>query len=114
MKYTGEQARTVQERSFYITTNGCEEGLLGSSRVKLFLEDNGLRYTDDINNADIIIYYACGLTNESENRSLDEIEKLESLKNSSAELIVWGCLPKINYDAVKNICNDVIGDIFNY
>lgn len=52
--------------------------------------------TRDATQADIIVFYACGLTKENENDSLRVLEKLQSTKKTDAELIVWGCLTKIN------------------
>jgi len=70
--------KSTSIRRFYIATNGCEEGGLESARVKDFLERNGLCYTSNIKMADLVIFYACGLTQEKERASHVNKEKCPS------------------------------------
>jgi len=80
----------------YVTTNGCEEGQLKSMHVQQFFTCNGFTLSKDHVEADIIIFFACGLTNQKEKHSLYMIRKLQAEKRNAAKLVVWGCLPKIN------------------
>lgn len=96
----------ISKKKFYIDTNACEEGGLDSARVKLFLERNDLCYTRNLNKADYIIFYACGLTNEKDRNSLKIIKELLKSKKPTAELTVWGCLSKINFKALEDVYNE--------
>lgn len=81
--------------SVYVTSNGCEDGRLSSAQVEQFFSANGSRVVRDPTQADLVIFYACGLTKDTEHESLKIIEKLKQIMMPSARLIVWGCLPKI-------------------
>jgi tRNA A37 methylthiotransferase MiaB len=87
----------------YISTNGCEEGQLKSMQVQQFLVKNGFAKTDEPAQADLIVFFACGLTARSENRSLFVIRELQGKKKESAKLIVWGCLSRINPGSLAHV-----------
>ena len=72
------------------------EGQISSAHVEQFFRINNSRIVRDSTQADLIIFYACGLTKETGSDSLRIIKKLKSEIKQSARLIVWGCLPKIN------------------
>ena len=80
----------------YIGTNGCEEGQLSSMYVEQFFRMNNSIVTRDPTQADLIVFYACGLTEQKENDSLMVIKKLQAKMKPTARFVVWGCLPKIN------------------
>jgi tRNA A37 methylthiotransferase MiaB len=64
---------------------------------QFFLKNNpSLSLTDDPQEADIVILWACGLTENSEKDSLSIIKTLKAKMRPSAKLIMWGCLPKVN------------------
>jgi len=80
----------------YVSTNGCEEAQLSSAYLVQFFRKNGLNITKEATQADLIVFYACGLTVQSEEDSLKVINKLKSKMKVRARLLVWGCLSKIN------------------
>src|SRR5208283_3556562 len=90
-------------KKIYVATNGCEEASLASQRLKNMVSGMSFVLTNDAGIADIIIFYACGHLRARENESLRMISKLMSLKKSSGELFVWGCLTKINPEAIRSI-----------
>lgn len=92
----------------YISTNGCVEGQLSSTIVKQFFVKNRLTVINNLAEADLAIFYACGLTQSTENDSMMRIKKLKKLIKPSAKLIVWGCLPKINPHLLRTIYNGPI------
>lgn len=57
---------------------------------------NQLAITNDPTQADLVVFYACGLTESSEKDSLMMIRKLKARIKPTAKLLVWGCLPKIS------------------
>lgn len=87
----------------YITTNGCVEGQLSSTFAEQFFAKNKSTVVTEPAEADLIVFYACGLTEPKEKDSLTIIKKLKMQMDPSAKLIVWGCLPKINSRSLKEI-----------
>jgi tRNA A37 methylthiotransferase MiaB len=87
----------------YIVTNGCEEGQLKSMHVQRFFQENGFKITNDPTKADFVIFFACGLTEPKEKQSMLMLKKLESQKKDKTNLIVWGCLPKINPKLLREV-----------
>jgi MiaB/RimO family radical SAM methylthiotransferase len=90
-------------KKVYIDTNGCEEARLDAQKLKNFLCGTDYASTDDARIADIIVFYACGHLQESESESIGIIKRLINLKKDSSMLVVWGCLPEINREAVENV-----------
>jgi tRNA A37 methylthiotransferase MiaB len=90
-------------RNVYVTHNGCEEGALKSMHVQQFFSKNGFTVTRDPNQADFLVFFACGLTDPKEKHSLMVIRRLQAQKKNTANLIVWGCLPKINPKSLVGI-----------
>jgi threonylcarbamoyladenosine tRNA methylthiotransferase MtaB len=86
-----------------LTTNGCVEGQLSSTSLEQFFVKNGVTITDDPRQADLVIFYACGLTEPKEKDSLSTVRKLSGLLKPKAKLLVWGCLTKINPKAVQTV-----------
>ncbi len=98
-------------KAVYIDTNEyCDEARLDTQKLinlvkKISSEQNDFILTNKINRADLLIYYACGHLLHNEVESIKEIKRMLSLKNVSSKLIIWGCLPKINPMALKDIYN---------
>jgi tRNA A37 methylthiotransferase MiaB len=87
----------------YSITNGCDEGQLKSMRIQQFFTKNGFAVGDSLTQADYVIFFACGLTEAKEEQSILMIKKLQKQKKSEANLIVWGCLPKISTRRLKEV-----------
>ncbi|MEM3088773.1 MAG: radical SAM protein [Candidatus Bathyarchaeia archaeon] len=80
----------------YVSTNGCEEAQLSSMYVEQFFKENRQVIINDPAQADMLIFFACGLTAQTEKDSLLLIKKLKAVMKPAARLVVWGCLGKIN------------------
>jgi tRNA A37 methylthiotransferase MiaB len=80
----------------YIGTNGCIEGQLSSTSVERFFRENKSTIVTQVDKADVIIFWACGLTKARERDSLMLIRRIQAKMRSKTKIIVWGCLPKIN------------------
>ena len=80
---------------------GCPESNIDSARVEKFLKENGWKTTSNFKKADLTIFRACALTELEEEESLEIIRKIKTEKKGNARLIVWGCLPEINPEALK-------------
>jgi threonylcarbamoyladenosine tRNA methylthiotransferase CDKAL1 len=86
-----------------VITNGCPENRIDCSRMQKFLGDNGCTITADIKNADIVVFNSCGLTHATQEFSVKIIKHIQALKKPSAELVVCGCLPRINMPRLKEV-----------
>lgn len=81
-----------------ILTNGCPENRIDGARVQNFLTQNAFPVTNNYLEADIILFNACRRI-----VSLDIIRDLKMKKKPSAELIVYGCLPKVNKERLNDV-----------
>jgi len=50
-----------------------------------------------------VVFYACGLTEERERDSLSAIRNLHAIMRPGAQLIVWGCLPRISSQSLRAV-----------
>jgi threonylcarbamoyladenosine tRNA methylthiotransferase MtaB len=64
---------------------------------------NEYTITTDSQNADIVVFWACGLTEPRQKDSLDIIKRIQANMDPTAKFIVWGCLPKINPQALRAV-----------
>ncbi|MCK9305951.1 MAG: hypothetical protein CVV35_00515 [Methanomicrobiales archaeon HGW-Methanomicrobiales-6] len=89
----------------FLCTNGCVEGQLRTKLVERYLgaHTQDVRVIPEISDADTVLFYACGLTNEKESHSLDIVRELKGKMQPGAELVVWGCLAKQNPQAFAGI-----------
>lgn len=87
----------------YIGTNGCVEGQLSSTNVERFLKTHKLLITGDPSDADLVLFYACGLTEERQNESIALINNIKEVMKPTARLVVWGCLTRINPESLKKV-----------
>jgi MiaB/RimO family radical SAM methylthiotransferase len=58
---------------------------------------------NDLRQAEVIIFWACGLTKSREIESLAVIDTVQKTMTPGTRLVVWGCLPKINRSAMAKI-----------
>jgi len=86
-----------------VITNGCPENRIDCSRMQGFLDDNGYIVTADIQDADVVVFNACGLTCATQEYSVKIIKFVQAQKKPSAELVVCGCLPKINMPRLREV-----------
>ncbi len=87
----------------YISTSGCIEAQLSSKVIERLFEKNNYAITHDVGEADYVIFYACGLTEYSEKRTLQTLEKIKKTMAKDAKLVTWGCLTKQNPDALGSL-----------
>jgi ribosomal protein S12 methylthiotransferase len=92
-----------------VITNGCPENRIDGARTEQFLIQNGWKITRNFKKSDLIVFNACGLTECSQEASINIIKQLKKYKMRDSRLIVCGCLPKINRERIKEIYS---GDIF--
>ena len=68
-----------------------------------FFRNNGWIIKDNLQEADLVVFNACGLTGTTEDDGIKIINYIQTRKKPSAELIVCGCLPKINNSRLREV-----------
>jgi MiaB/RimO family radical SAM methylthiotransferase len=81
------------------------EGQLSSTYVEQFFKKNNVAITNDLAEASMIFFWACGLTEKREKDSLAVIRDIQRKMNPTAKLVVWGCLPRINPQSLATVYN---------
>jgi tRNA A37 methylthiotransferase MiaB len=97
-----------EQKKVYVVTNGCPENRLDVSREENLLVKYGFTATKNWHEADFIFFNACGRSEESAQYSVRIIEHFQKTKNEKQKLIVWGCLPKIDFNLLKQNFNGTI------
>ena len=67
------------------------------------MKDAGFDCTQNISQADFILFNACGHLTSHEHDAKKIIKKIIKKKNLSAQIIVWGCLPIINPTYIQDV-----------
>ncbi len=83
----------------------CRPNLVHLSKVRIYLEKNGHAIVDNPLVAQFIIVNTCGFTESREKQTINLINMHK--KNPNAEVIVIGCLNKINKDMLTSSCTDI-------
>ena len=91
----------------FLATNGCPENRIDLARMREFLIENGWEFANSIEESDLILFNACGLTHTMEENSIRTISEINYKKKPSTELIVCGCLPKINNNRLREVYQNI-------
>jgi len=81
--------------SAFVATNGCIEASLSTKQMMDFLKENDHSITKDVKEADLVVFWACGLREFKRRDSVETVRRLRSEMKSGARLTVWGCLTKV-------------------
>lgn len=92
-------------KKVYVRSNGCIDNLLDGKSFRLYFEENGWEVVHDPAQADIILANTCAFDKKHEDTSIADIEELKRYEN--AQLIVTGCLPKINKERLESVFEGV-------
>src|SRR5271163_3161815 len=81
-------------KKLYIETVGCQMNLLDSELVVGKLRSEGYELTDDINQADTILYNTCSVRQHAEDKIYSALGWVRRLKERKPELTigVLGCM----------------------
>ena len=89
----------------YVRSNGCIDNLLDGKSFRNYFKENGWEVVQRPEDADLIIANTCAFDKEHEDISIADIEDLKKYRN--AQLVVTGCLPKINSERMKSVFDGV-------
>ncbi len=74
-----------------VETYGCQQNENDSERIKGMLSDMGFIFTDDRNDADLILFNTCAVREGAEMRVLGNIGALKHIKTKKEDLIIGIC-----------------------
>jgi tRNA A37 methylthiotransferase MiaB len=87
-----------------IISTSCNRRELELEQVKNYFEGNGVEVSKEDfetdKSADVIVLSTCGFTQAAEDFGLKTLNRIEKEKKQGCEVIVGGCLPKINPEAL--------------
>jgi tRNA-2-methylthio-N6-dimethylallyladenosine synthase len=88
---------------YYIWTIGCQMNKAESERLGSFFEQQGYQATTMAENADIVVLNSCVVRQSAENRAINKLNALKSLKklHPNLTIAVTGCLVNSDIEHIK-------------
>ena len=85
---------TTTPRRYHITTFGCQMNKADSERMAGILEEMGLLFTEDPNEADVVLYNTCTIRDNAEHKVYSYLGRQAKRKHTEPNLtlIVAGCV----------------------
>lgn len=87
-------ARFGGEPLAFVHTYGCQGNVSDGERIKGMLRQMGFGFTDDIKNADLVLYNTCAIREHAEDRVYGNIGALKPLKikRRHMKIVLCGCM----------------------
>src|SRR5436190_12335085 len=91
-----------EPRRFYIRTFGCQMNEHDSERIAGLLAADGMEHTDDVDEADVVVFNTCCVRENADNKLYGQLGRLKSLKERRPDLqiAVGGCLAQKDRDRI--------------
>jgi tRNA-2-methylthio-N6-dimethylallyladenosine synthase len=91
-----------EPRRFYIRTFGCQMNEHDSERIAGLLAADGMEPTDDVDEADVVVFNTCCVRENADNKLYGQLGRLKSLKERRPDLqiAVGGCLAQKDRDLI--------------
>ncbi len=90
----------------FVHTYGCQGNVADSEHIKGMLVSMGYEMSDDINEADFILYNTCAIREHAEDRVFGNVGAIKKLKKENPQLIIalCGCMMQQQHiaDKIKN------------
>jgi tRNA-2-methylthio-N6-dimethylallyladenosine synthase len=89
-----EQPTSQARKKLYIETVGCQMNVLDSELVVARLRDQGYELTEDIDQADAILYNTCSVRQHAEDKVYSALGRIKRIKRTRPEVSigVLGCM----------------------
>jgi len=87
-------ATETKTRKLYIETVGCQMNVLDSEMVVASLRRRGYELSDNVSDADTILFNTCSVREQAENKTYSALGRLREEKKNNPEKIigVMGCM----------------------
>ena len=91
-----------QAKKLYIETVGCQMNLLDSELVVANLRKDGYELTDDLSQADLVLYNTCSVRQHAEDKIYSALGRIKRLKERKpgASIGVLGCMAQKDQDQI--------------
>ncbi len=78
----------------FVKTYGCQQNVSDSEKYKGMLFQMGFSFTDDQDDADVILFNTCAIRENAENKALGNLGWIKNIEKSKPELfvILCGCM----------------------
>src|SRR5262249_3735944 len=89
-------------KKLYIETVGCQMNLLDSELVVARLRNDGYELTDDLKQADAILFNTCSVRQHAEDKIYSALGRIKHIKdkNPNVALGVLGCMAQKNQETI--------------
>ena len=89
-------------KKLYIETVGCQMNLLDSELVVAKLRNDGYELTDDLNQADVVLYNTCSVRQHAEDKIYSALGRIKRLKERKPGLSigVLGCMAQKDQEQI--------------
>ncbi|MBI3813045.1 MAG: tRNA (N6-isopentenyl adenosine(37)-C2)-methylthiotransferase MiaB, partial [Nitrospinae bacterium] len=90
------------EKNLALLTYGCQMNKYDSERIAGILQSCGIRLTDNLETADVIILNTCSIREKAEQKVYSQLGRLAPLKEKNPDLIigVGGCVAQIQGEKI--------------
>jgi len=89
------------------TSNACMVNISGMAKFKKLFLSNEWELVSHPSSADFVLVCSCAFNQNQEDYSLETIAALKKKMKPGAELVVAGCLPKINEERLRGVFDGV-------
>jgi tRNA-2-methylthio-N6-dimethylallyladenosine synthase len=92
----------MSEKNLALLTYGCQMNKYDSEKMVGLLENSGIRLTENLDNADVIILNTCSIREKAEHKVYSQLGRLSPLKKKNPNLIigVGGCVAQIQGEKI--------------
>ena len=85
LKYSDRQPLAM------VHTYGCQGNVADGERIKGILEKCGYAFTDDVSEADLVLYNTCAIREHAEDRIYGNVGALKNVKKANPDMIIALC-----------------------
>ena len=105
-----DMVRTVLSARFapdrpkaFVHTYGCQGNVSDGEKIKGILCDLGFALTDDLQQADLVLYNTCAIREHAQDRVFGNVGKLKPIKEQKRSMLIalCGCMMQQDYVAEK-------------
>ncbi|MEO8612347.1 MAG: 30S ribosomal protein S12 methylthiotransferase RimO [Chloroflexota bacterium] len=95
-----------RKNNYYLLSLGCSKNTVDSESIAQVLHQNGMKGTDNVRNAEVLIVNTCGFIDTAKQESIDALRELVDNRRDGQMVIAAGCLSQ-RYGA--NLVQEVPG-----
>ncbi len=97
-----DEPEPTPRKKLYIETVGCQMNMLDSELVAARLRDDGYELTDDLNQADAILYNTCSVRQHAEDKVYSALGRIKRLKERKPDVVigVLGCMAQKDQESI--------------